>query len=517
MTCKKCGVCAVRNARSIRGSLILVLAFVCVVGACLFLFAPWMTVPVAAQQDVPPAYTIFAIGNAVRAADAAAADVTLDAARLTPQAPLLFALGVVVLVSLAVFVVLLLRRHRRCTLFAGLGFGGLFLLGILFLNMVFDANTNSAYFGPGLFTEFLRISPASYLSLLFAFFCCVVTLPLVSDVVSGQLARREQERREKRALQVQVARQVRPGEGLRRLGYDMLRDKYLYMMLVPVVAYYLVFYYLPYRGLQIAFMDYKPLLGYAGSKWVGLTTFQKFFTGPYFWRLLRNTVTLSVYRLLWGFPIPIILAILFNELWSKRFRTAAQTLAYIPHFISAVVVAGMVVNFLSPSSGIVNVMLGWFGVEPIHFITKTSYFRSIFIIQGIWTSAGYGSIIYYSSICSIDAELYEAARIDGAGRFRQTLSITLPSLIPTIAIMLILEAGNLLRDANTEMMLLLYRPATYDVSDIIGTYVYRMGMVNANPNYSLGTAVGLFNGVAAFIMATSANKISRRMSGTSIY
>lgn len=292
------------------------------------------------------------------------------------------------------------------------------------------------------------------------------------------------------------------------------RDKYLYAMLIPFVAYYLLFYYKPLGGLVMAFQDYKPFLGLRGSRWVGFDNFITFFNGPYFWRLLRNTVLINVFNLIFGFPIPIILAILFNEIRNKLFRTAVQTISYMPHFISTVVIAGLVVNFLSPSGGIVNVFLGMFGHEPVYFLSKPEYFRTIYIVQGIWAGAGFGSIIYYSSLCSIDSELYEAATIDGAGRWKQTLHITLPGLLPTIGIMLILQIGNLL-NVGYEMIILLYLPVTYETSDVISTFVYRAGIESAN--YSMSTAVGLFNGVISLVLVLTANQISKRIGNVNIF
>ncbi len=294
----------------------------------------------------------------------------------------------------------------------------------------------------------------------------------------------------------------------------MARDKHLYLMLVPFIAYYLVFYYKPFEGLQMAFQNFQPFLGIKGSQWVGFDNFVTFFTGPYFWRIIRNTLLISVYNLIFAFPVPIILALLFNEVRNKKFRTLVQTISYMPHFISTVVIAGLVVNFLSPSTGIVNLVLGQLGMEPVYFLTKPEYFRSIYIIQGIWAGAGFGSIIYYSSLCSIDAELYEAATIDGAGRWKQTLHITLPGLMSTIGIMLILQIGNLM-NVGYEMVILLYQPVTYETADVIGSFVYRAGIESSN--YSMSTAVGLFNGVISLILVLSANKISKKLSEVNIF
>jgi putative aldouronate transport system permease protein len=284
-------------------------------------------------------------------------------------------------------------------------------------------------------------------------------------------------------------------------------------MLLPFALYYVLFYYLPFGGLRMAFMDYKPFLGMSGSPWVGLEKFTEFFTGPYFWRVTLNTVTISVINIIFGFPIPILLAILFNELRHKGFRTFVQTISYMPHFISTVVIAGLVVNFLSPSAGIVNVLLGKLGFESVYFLTKPEFFRWIYLLQGVWAGAGFASIIYYSSLMSIDSSLYEAAKIDGADRWKQTLHITLPGLMPTIGIMLLLEIGHIMQ-VGYEMIILLYQPITYETADVISTFVYRVGIQNSD--YSMSTAVGLFNGIVSLILVLTANKLSKKISDVSI-
>lgn len=304
------------------------------------------------------------------------------------------------------------------------------------------------------------------------------------------------------------------GDKWNELKTCIIRDKYLYLLLVPFILYFLLFFYRPFSGLVIAFKDYKPLLGIENSKWVGWQNFISFFNGPYFGRLMKNTVLISVYNIIFAFPIPIILALLFNEIRNKRVRTLVQTISYMPHFISTVVIAGLVVNFLSPSSGIVNVIIGWFGMEPVYFMTRPEYFRTIYVLQGIWAGAGFGSIIYYSALCSLDMDLYEAAAIDGAGRWKQTWHISLPGLRSTISIMLIMQIGNIM-NLGYEMIILLYQPVTYPTADIIGSYVYRIGVQNGN--YSMATAVGLFNGVISLVLVLLANKVSKKMSETSIF
>ncbi|WP_230986923.1 ABC transporter permease [Cohnella fermenti] len=294
---------------------------------------------------------------------------------------------------------------------------------------------------------------------------------------------------------------------------SILANRYLYMMIAPFLLYYIIFYYVPFSGLRMAFMDYKPFLGMSGSQWVGFDNFIEFFNGPFFWRIIRNTIYISILMLIFSFPIPILLAILFNELRSKRFRTLVQTISYMPHFISTVVIAGLVVNFLSPSTGIVNIFLNMMGFESIYFLTKPEYFRIIYVIQSIWATAGFSSIIFYSSLMSIDSSQYEAATIDGAGKFKQILHVSLPGLYSTIGIMLILSIGNIMH-VGYEMIILLYQPITYETADVIGSFVYRMGMENTN--YSMSTAVGLFNGVISLILVLSANRISKKISEVSI-
>lgn len=294
----------------------------------------------------------------------------------------------------------------------------------------------------------------------------------------------------------------------------IVRDRRLYIMLIPFFLYYIFFYFKPFGGLVMAFQDYKPLLGIEGSKYVGLRNFEKFFTGPYFGRLMRNTVLISVYNIIFGFPVPIILALLFNEIRNNRVRTVVQTISYMPHFISQVVIAGLVVNFLSPSTGIVNVVIKLLGGESIYFLTRPEYFRTIYVLQGIWAGAGFGSVIYYSSLCSIDTELYEAVTIDGGGRWKQIWHIALPGLLPTISVMLIMQVGNLL-NVGYEMIILLYKPVTYETADVISTFVYRQGMETSN--YSVATAVGLFNGVISLILVVTANALSKRVGEVSIF
>lgn len=291
------------------------------------------------------------------------------------------------------------------------------------------------------------------------------------------------------------------------------RDKNLYIMLIPFVLVYAIFHYMPMYGLLMAFKDYSPFKGVFGSPWApmgGFYHFYSFFTGPYFTRLLGNTLAISILSIIFSFPLPIIFALMLNEARSKLFATSVQTISYLPHFVSTVVVAGLVVNFLSPSTGIINFMYKWItgSEQGIYFMAKPEYFRTIYITMGIWQGTGFGSILYTSALAGIDQELYEAARIDGAGRWRQMISVTIPGILPTIAIMLIMRLGNIL-NVGYEAIILLYQPVTYVTADIISTYVYRIGLIDGN--YSLSTAVGLTNGIVALVLVYISNTVSRKV------
>lgn len=288
---------------------------------------------------------------------------------------------------------------------------------------------------------------------------------------------------------------------------NIMRDKALYVMLVLPLVWFVIFHYIPMFGLQIAFKDYSLFKGMAASPWVGLKHFTDFLTGPYFWRTFRNTVLINIYSLIFSFPLPILLAILYNEMRSKKFVRISQTLVYMPHFISSVVVAGMVINFLSPSSGIVNKIIQHFGGEAVFFMAKPEYFRTIFISQGIWHSVGFSSIIYIAALSAVDVQLYEAAIIDGAGRFRQVWNVALPTILPTIMINLILRIGHLL-SLGYETIILLYQPATYETADVISSYIYRTGLNDGN--YSFATAIGLFNSIIALVLVAVTNYASKK-------
>ncbi len=287
----------------------------------------------------------------------------------------------------------------------------------------------------------------------------------------------------------------------------------MYVMALPVIAYYAIFHYGPMYGLQIAFKDFSPAKGIWGSSWVGFKHFESFFNGIYFWRLIKNTILINVYDLLFGFPAAIILALLLNEIRQSAFKRVVQTISYLPHFISIVIVAGMMVDFLS-RSGLINQILGSFGVEPIDFLKEEGWFRFLFVSSGIWQGIGWGSIVYLAAMATIDPTLYEAARMDGANRFQQVLHITIPGIMPTIVILFILNMGNMLT-VGSEKVLLLYNPLTYETSDVISTYVYRKGVLEAS--YSFTAAVGLFNSVISFILIVAANSFVKRISENKLW
>lgn len=311
--------------------------------------------------------------------------------------------------------------------------------------------------------------------------------------------------------------QLMPGQKMDGLLLSAVKDfkmnKWVYLMAVPVLAYYLIFFYGPMYGAIIAFKDFRGGQGILGSPWVGLKHFRSFFQSSFIWRLLRNTTLLSVYGLAFGFPAPIIFALLINEVRVKFFKRAVQTVSYIPHFISIVVVCGMIVD-MTASEGLINDIIALFGGTRTNYLIKPEMFRTIYISSSIWTGLGWGSIIYLAALSNVDVQLYEAAIIDGANRLKQALHITVPSIMPTVIILLILQIGNLL-SIGWEKVLLLYNPLTYETADIISTYVYRRGLEMAD--YSFSTAIGLFNSCVNLVLLYSANKISQLTNETSLW
>lgn len=284
-------------------------------------------------------------------------------------------------------------------------------------------------------------------------------------------------------------------------------------MVIPVLLFYIVFHYKPMYGAIIAFMDYNPRLGVSGSDWVGFAHFLRFFKSPYFFRTLRNTVLLSTYGIVYGFPAPIILALLLNEIRMPKFKKSVQTMTYLPHFISLVVVTGMIKDF-TQSSGIINDIIVYFGGTRTSLIQNPALYRTIYIVSDIWQGVGWGSIIYLSALSGVDQQLYEAASIDGAGRLKQLWYVTLPSIAPTIIIMLIMRLGQVL-GSSYEKTILLYNEATYETADVIASYIYRVGILERDWSYS--TAIGLFNSVINLILLVAANKLSRLLNDTSLW
>jgi len=294
---------------------------------------------------------------------------------------------------------------------------------------------------------------------------------------------------------------------------DFVRNKWLYLMILPALAYYSIFHYGPMYGTIIAFKDYTPSVGIWGSEWIGLANFRDFFGGLYFWRIFKNTVMISFYTLLFEFPAPILLALLINELRGRRFKRVVQSVTYMPYFISLIVICGLVKDF-SNSGGIITGLVTFFGGEGTSLLQDPAYFRTIYVISEIWQRFGWESIIYIAALSAIDQEQYEAARIDGAGRFRQMISVTLPGILPTVMIMLILRMGNLL-NLGFEKIILLYNPAIYETADVISSYVYRKGLVEFN--WSYGAAVGIFNSVINLFLLVAANYISKKVSENSLW
>ena len=316
------------------------------------------------------------------------------------------------------------------------------------------------------------------------------------------------------AVPVSEAARSRFHARIERIVDHIRREWQLYVLLLPTIIWLLVFLYKPMYGLQIAFKDYSVFRGVANSPWIGFEHFQTLFGNDQFLRALKNTVLISFYSLVFGFPMPILLALMFNEILHKTFKKSAQTIVYLPHFISSVIIAGIVITAFSPSAGIVNTVLGWFGVESIYFLTKAEWFRPIFVGTTIWQEAGFQSIVYLAAIAGVSPTLYESAVVDGASRWQMMWKITVPSIMPTIIIMLIIRIGNML-EVSFEMIILLYQPATYETADVINTFIYRQGLQGGQ--YDFAAAAGLFNAVVAFVLVMTANAISKRYSRTSLW
>ncbi len=293
---------------------------------------------------------------------------------------------------------------------------------------------------------------------------------------------------------------------INRLAAKLRKDKALYFILFPGIAFFIIFHYIPMYGAVIAFKDFRAMQGIWGSPWVGFKHFVDFFQYPGFLTILANTLVISLYKILYGFPAPIILALLLNEIRKAAFKRTIQTISYLPHFLSWVVIAGLAAKMLSPSSGTVNMFIKSLGIEPIYFMAEPQCFRSILVVTDIWKEIGWGSIIYLAALSNIDIQLYEAAIVDGASKWKQLWSITLPTISTTIVIMLILRVGGIM-NAGFEQIFMMYSPNVYSVSDIIDTFVYRSGLESAK--YSFATAVGLFKSVIGFILIVVTNRVSK--------
>lgn len=287
---------------------------------------------------------------------------------------------------------------------------------------------------------------------------------------------------------------------------DMKKNYFVYLLAIPVLAYFIIFNYAPMYGAVIAFKRYSPAMGILGSKWAGLTYFKQFLESAYFVNVMKNTLIISIYSIVFGFPAPIILALMLNEVRTSWFKKSIQTLSYLPHFISMVVICGLIRNFVA-SDGLINQVGQIFGMEATNLLMKKECFRAIYIISDIWQNIGWDSIIFLAALAGVDSELYDAAVVDGAGRWKQTLHVTIPGIMPTIIVMLILRIGNIL-SVNGEKVILLYNELTMDTADVIGSFTYRKGLLEQN--YSYSAAVGLFMSIINFIFITVANRLSKK-------
>lgn len=306
----------------------------------------------------------------------------------------------------------------------------------------------------------------------------------------------------------------KPLRSRKRFLVRFMRDKYLHLLVLPAILYFILFSYVPMYGLIVAFKDFSFTKGILGSHWVGFSHFESFFDSIFFYRLIKNTVVLSVTTLIFSFPVPIIFALLLNEVRFKKFRNIIQTISYFPHFVSIVIVVGMMHILLSPESGLINVFLEMLGFEPIAFMQSSGWFRPLYVLSAIWQGFGWSSIIFLAALSSVTPELYEAAQIDGAGRFKQALHISIPAIMPIIIILFILQVGGIM-EVGYEKILLMYNPGIYEVSDVISTYVYRKSILGGE--YSFGTAIGLFNNIINFILIVIVNFISKRVSSVSLW
>jgi putative aldouronate transport system permease protein len=329
--------------------------------------------------------------------------------------------------------------------------------------------------------------------------------------------KRKNSREDKKTAAGKISRYIEGG-GIKALPHNILtdikRNKVIYIMSIPIVLWYLIFCYWPMGGLTMAFQRFNIAKGILGSPWVGFDNFVQFFTGPYFGRLIRNTVSIGLLDLFLGFPAPIIFALLLNEVNKRFFKKTVQTISYMPYFISMVVICGIIKDFTEGGGAISSIIATLTHTKPVNLLGESKYFWGIYTISGIWQGFGYGSIIYIAALSSIDQQLYEAAVMDGANRWKQTLHITLPGLAPTITILLIMRMGSLFA-VGSDKILLLYSPGIYQTADVINTYVYRVGLVQMN--YGFSTAVGLFNSLVGTTFLLVTNAICKKYSETSLF
>lgn len=300
-----------------------------------------------------------------------------------------------------------------------------------------------------------------------------------------------------------------------RIRTELTRNYMLYIMALPVILYFLLFHYGPMYGVVLAFKDYSIGEGIWASPWVGMKHFVNFWQSPYFFRTLRNTLMISVYSIIFGFPAPILLALLLNEIKCAWFKRTVQTITYLPHFVSTVVICGIIIDFFARNGAIPQLMQQMFGIRARNMLLQPEMFRTIYVVTDIWQGVGWGSIVYISALSAIDAEQYEAAVLDGAGRFQQIWHITLPGILPTIVTMLLMRLGRVM-SVGFEKIILLYNPNTYETADVISSFVYRYGLGGAQ-DYSFSSAVGLFSSVINLIILVSANTLSRKLSETSLF
>ena len=298
-----------------------------------------------------------------------------------------------------------------------------------------------------------------------------------------------------------------------KVARDFRQHKFKYLLVVPVLVWLILFCYKPMYGIVIAFQNYRPALKISGSQWVGLLHFQRAFGDPYFWRAIKNTFTISMLTLLFSFPAPIILALLLNEVKVKWFGRTVQTITYMPHFIAMVVICGLI-NTFCQTGGLFNDIIAFFGGGRENLLSNPKYFYPIYILSNIWATMGWNSIIYMATLAGIDQEQYDAASVDGASRLQKLIHLTLPGLLPTASMLLILQLGSVL-SVGYEKILLLYQPLTYEVADVVSTYVYRKGLIDAD--YSFSTAVNLFNSLVNIIFLFLANRISKKVGQSGLF